>query len=301
MHRLLRVGHTATQATDSHFARASPIRHHEVSSLIPWIEVPQPDSAFQPSHLRAVHDVLETRGVLQLQLGFQDEKSTYLQSLIHNLNKNHNHGLPITHSAERGWFWDVRPSVGSLQNHGHQARSETMSCFDWHTDCSYESHPPRYFALQVLQPDRYGGGTLSLLGVDRLLALLSPRTQTWLSSPNYMIAVPPEFNKKTGEQCIVGNLLMRSGGGGSQIRFREDITTPLTLEAAAALEELKKTLLDKRVQEWTLHLTPQSLPRGSIIMMDNRRWLHSRNEVKDPNRHLRRVRWDASPFGSLKP
>ncbi|KAM0169623.1 hypothetical protein ACHAPF_009831 [Botrytis cinerea] len=176
-----------------------------------------------------------------------------------------------------------------------------MSCFDWHTDCSYESHPPRYFALQVLQPDRCGGGTLSLLSVDRLLTLLSPHARTWLSSSNYMIAVPPEFKKKSDEQHIVGNLLqMRQELGGNQLRFREDITTPLAPEAAEALDELKAVLYNKGVQEWTINLTPQDLPRGSIIMMDNRRWLHSRNEVRDPNRHLRRVRWDARPFGFLK-
>lgn len=33
-------------------------------------------------------------------------------------------------------------------------------------------------------------------------------------------------------------------------------------------------------------------------MMDNERWLHARNEVKDPNRHLRRVRWDAREFAN---
>ncbi|KAF7958170.1 hypothetical protein EAE96_003731 [Botrytis aclada] len=302
MQRLLRAGHTATQATASHFAPALPIRYHEVSSLIPLIEVPRLGSAFQPSHLRAVHNSLKTRGVLQLQLGFEDEKSSYLQDLIRNLSKNHNHGLPITHSAERGWFWDVRPSPGSFQSHGHQARSETMSCFDWHTDCSYESRPPRYFALQVLQPDRCGGGTLSLLGVDRLLTLLSSHARMWLSSPNYMIAVPPEFKKESDEQYIVGNLLQMGHeiDAGNQLRFREDITTPLTPEAAEALDELKAILYGKGAQEWTINLTPQNLPRGSIIMMDNRRWLHSRNEVKDPNRHLRRVRWDARPFGSLK-
>ncbi|KAF7916066.1 uncharacterized protein EAE97_012157 [Botrytis byssoidea] len=302
MQRILRAGHAATQATASHFATTLPIRYHEFSSPIPLIEVSKLGAAFQTSHLRAVHDSLETRGVLQLQLGFEDEKSSYLQDLIRNLNKNHNHGLPITHSAERGWFWDVRPSPGSVQSHGHQARSETMSCFDWHTDCSYESHPPRYFALQVLQPDRFGGGTLSLLGVDRLLALLSSHARTWLTSPNYMVAVPPEFQKKSDEQFIVGNLLhmRREAGGGNQLRFREDITTPLTPEAAEALNELKAILYDKGAREWTINLTPEDLPRGSIIMMDNRRWLHSRNEVKDPNRHLRRVRWDARPFGSFK-
>ncbi|KAJ5206331.1 Taurine catabolism dioxygenase TauD/TfdA [Penicillium cf. griseofulvum] len=261
-----------------------PIRDLRTSSLVPLINVSKPALASDASHLREIHENLEAKGVVQVQLGFGDENSIYLQTLISNLHKHHNHGLPIAHSAERGWFWDVRPSPETFQSHGHQARSETMFRFEWHTDCSYEDQPPRLFALQVLQPDRCGGGTLSVLNVDQLLTLLSPFAQKWLSSPNYKITVPPEFTKTAGKQHIVGNLLTVNpdGNSGSQLRFRKDITVPLTPNATKALDELKEIFL----------------PQGSIVMMDNRRWLHSRNEVKDPNRHLRRVRWDASPFGS---
>ncbi|CAG8905878.1 unnamed protein product [Penicillium egyptiacum] len=296
MHRLFRAVPTARVTAASYSTH--PIRDLRTSSLVPLIEVAKPALASDASHLTDVYETLESKGVLQVQLGFEDKNSTYLQSLISNLHKNHNHGLPITHSAERGWFWDVRPSPASFQSHGHQARSETMFRFEWHTDCSYEEQPPRFFALQVLQPDRCGGGTLSALNVDRLLTLLSPFARRWLSSYNYKITVPPEFIKTAGKRHIVGNLLAVNPGGnpGSQLRFREDITVPLTPNAGKALDELKEILYGGAREE-TLHLTPQSLPQGSIIMMDNRRWLHSRNEVKDPKRHLRRVRWDATPFG----
>ncbi|KOS37394.1 hypothetical protein ACN38_g11819 [Penicillium nordicum] len=299
MQRLLRSLHTIGPKAASHCSR--PIRDHKISSLVPLIDVGTVDLAFQTSHLRAVHDTLEAKGVIQLQLGFPDEDSSYLQKLILNLHKEHRHGLPLTHSAERGWFWDVRPSPDSFQSHGHQARSETMHRFDWHTDCSYEKCPPRYFALQVLQPDRCGGGTLSVLNVDRLLTLLSPFARKWLSTPNFQINVPPEFIKEAGTHHIKGNLLaVKSDGqhGGSQLRLREDITFPLTENAAKALGELKNILFGKLAESEILHMKPESLPQGSIIIMDNQRWLHSRNEVKDPNRHLRRVRWDAVKFGA---
>jgi alpha-ketoglutarate-dependent taurine dioxygenase len=176
-----------------------------------------------------------------------------------------------------------------------------MHRFDWHTDCSYEKCPPRYFALQVLQPDRCGGGTLSVLNVDRLLTLLSPFARKWLSTHNYQINVPPEFIKEAGEKHIRGNLLaVKSDGSrsGSQLRLREDITVPLTEDAKKALDELKGILFSEAAEAEILHMKPESLPEGSIILMDNQRWLHSRNEVKDPNRHLRRVRWGATEFGA---
>ncbi|CCD46810.1 similar to taurine catabolism dioxygenase TauD [Botrytis cinerea T4] len=291
MHRIFRGSHTARTVAASHFPQTAPIN------------VAKPSLASHASHLRAVHETLIRKGVLQLQLGFDDNESLYLRDLIYNLHLNHNHGLPITHSAERGWFWDVRPSPSSFQSNAHQARSETMLLFDWHTDCSYETDPPRFFALQVLQPDRYNGGTLSVLNVDRILTLLSPFARKWLSQREYKITVPPEFVKKGGERHIVGNLLAASGEEMhvGNLRFREDITVPLTQNASKALAELKDVLKNDIVQAETIHLRPEILPRGSIIMMDNRRWLHSRNEVKDPERHLRRVRWDATQFGAYSP
>lgn len=172
-----------------------------------------------------------------------------------------------------------------------------MDTFPWHTDCSYESSPPRFFALQVLQPDKCGGGTLSVIQVDWLLSRLSADARHALSECEYGINVPPEFIKDDKQLQIVGRVLSTPGLiQHPQLRFREDIFTPLTDRARSAMEELKALLLGPGIQTEILHLTPELMPRGSIILLDNRRWLHARNEVRDPNRHLRRVRWDSRPF-----
>lgn len=237
--------------------------------------------------------------MLKLSLGFPDDDSEYLRNLIVGLSKLHGHGLPIDHSASQGWFWDIRPSVTCFQSNSYQARSETMQDFPWHTDCSYEDNPPRYFALQVVQPDQLGGGTFSTLNVQRVVDLLSPAAKTVLRRPEYRITVPPEFVRSSTQSHITASLLAADEfGAPAMIRFRGDIITPLTVEAKAALNELGRALLSPDVQEETLHLTAENMPRGSVLLMDNRRWLHARNEVKDPERHLRRVRWDAIPFAS---
>ncbi|KAJ5560172.1 hypothetical protein N7513_002571 [Penicillium frequentans] len=266
-------------------------------SSIPYVTVPHPDIASHQTHLTTIDQHLQRDAIIHIKLAFDDHDSNYIQSLVRGLHKTNGHGLPITHSANRGWMWDIRPTPASLQH--CQARSETMNEFPWHTDCSYEKCPPRFFALHVLQPDTCGGGTLSVLKVEQLLALLSPFAKKWLFAPNYRIAVPPEFKKSPEDQYIVGGLLATSADGKTaQLRFREDIITPLEEQAAEALEELKSVLLGPAANANTLHLTAQDLSRGSIILMDNRRWLHARNHVKDPNRHLRRVRWDARAFGA---
>ncbi|GAT25084.1 taurine catabolism dioxygenase TauD [Aspergillus luchuensis] len=253
--------------------------------------------ASHPSHITDVSNTLRQTGILKVSLQFEDDSSHYLQHLMVGLHKQHGHGLPITHSASRGWFWDIRPNSTSFQTPSHQARSETMEEFPWHTDCSYEEAPPRYFALQVLREDQCGGGTLSVMNVGRLSSLLSTSTCTALLRPEYRITVPLEFVKDDAKRHVVGGLMATDAKGlPSMVRFREDIVTPLTAEAALALQELKNCLLGQKVQAETLQLTSDCLPRGSVILMDNYRWLHARSNVRDPERHLRRVRWDARPF-----
>jgi alpha-ketoglutarate-dependent taurine dioxygenase len=186
-----------------------------------------------------------------------------------------------------------------MESLAERARSETMEEFPWHTDCSYEACPPRFFALQVLQPDRCGGGTLSVLEVAKLLSHLSPAARQQLAQPEYEMRVPPEFVKDGGGRTIVGSILAPDMDETCpQVRFRDDIITPLTPGATRAFQELKDILGSPWVKEQILHLTPQQLPEGSIIIIDNRRWLHARNHVRDPNRHLRRIRWDAQAFGT---
>ena len=271
------------------------------SRTLPCLAVPTLRHAQQSDHVGKVSEQLERSGMLKLSLGFSDDDSDYLKQLLVSLHQNHGHQLPIAHSATRGWFWDVRPSKTNFQAGNHQARSETMNEFPWHTDCSYEDPPPRYFALQILQHDRYGGGTLSVMNVERLSELLSPGTRSALAAPEYRITIPPEFIKDTNQTHIIGSVFTtHPTNRATMIRFREDILTPLTERAARALEELREALLREEVQAHSIvHLKSSDIPKGSIILMDNRRWLHARNVVKDPERHLRRVRWDACRFGKI--
>jgi alpha-ketoglutarate-dependent taurine dioxygenase len=173
-----------------------------------------------------------------------------------------------------------------------------MDAFPWHTDCSYENPPPRYFVLQVLHPDQYGGGTLSVMNVARLVDRLSPDTRAALAEPEFLVTIPPEFIKDPKQRHIHGSVLsIDKDAGAVMMRFRSDIITPLTDRAGQAFHQVEEALQNgKDCQASTLHLTATDLPEQSVILVDNRQWLHARNEIKDPKRHLRRVRWDAVPF-----
>lgn len=260
---------------------------------VPELEAYDSASIKDENHLHRVHHHLEHHGALKVKLGSVDPGSDYLRQLVLGLHGHYGHGLPSSHSSTRGWFWDVRPRPETFE---HRAISETMDDFPWHTDSCYEAAPAKFFALHVLQHDRFGGGTLSLLSVDRLLSSLSNSAKLALSEPEFRISVPPEFSKGDQDK-IIGRLLSTEGQGKfARLRFREDIITPLTARADAAYHELMYSIAQHKKTQ-IQHLTSEALPASSIILLDNGRWLHSRNHVRDPERHLRRVRWDATPFG----
>lgn len=129
--------------------------------------------------------------------------------------------------------------------------------------------------------------------LTRLLPLLSATARKYLSRAEYRISVPPEFIKKDEQRSIIGSVLTNTGSG---LRFREDIITPLTPSADQAFKELKNMLRSPEARLHSVSLSSELLPSGSVVLVENRRWLHARNEVRDPMRHLRRVRWDARPF-----
>lgn len=218
-----------------------------LSQIVPHMEAPSISRAQELAHVRGVSENLRQHGILKISLGFDDSKSQYLEQLLVSLHQHHDHQLPIAHSATKGWFWDVLPTTTSFQTANCQACSETMDEFPWHTDCSYENPPPRYFALHVLQPDRYGGGTLSVVSVQRLSELLSEATKASLARPEYLIRTPPEFEKSTRQQHIVGSIIVPdTENQTNMMRFREDILTPLSDRASAALDELKHAVESAR-------------------------------------------------------
>ncbi|KAF3907312.1 hypothetical protein ABW21_db0206003 [Orbilia brochopaga] len=248
------------------------------------------------SHVAQVHQSLEEQGFALVRLDFEDPESDYLVALVRDgLHKMHGHGLPVDHSQKKGWLWDVKPLHSKMANNttGEPlARSETMNVFPWHTDCSFEDAPPRHFALHVLHADRYGGGALSIVRTKDIVKELSEETISRLGMPEFELQVPGEFDKGIGS--LVGSLLDMSDND-PKLRYREDIVKPLTREAQVALDELNAVLDDCRGKKV---MKAEDLPDGMVIVLDNAKWLHARNQVNDPNRHLRRVRWNAQLFPS---
>ncbi|KAI5820897.1 hypothetical protein BZA77DRAFT_384008 [Pyronema omphalodes] len=233
-------------------------------------------------------------GLSVVHLPRQDPDSKYVVALSQAL------GLPLAHSSAHGILWDVRPIEG--MDSKRAARSETKECFPWHTDCSFELAPPRYFALHILHPDLCGGGQLRLLSVPHLLERLPAEIIATLQTPQFKFRVPREFMKD--KDHVVGSILMPlplGPGEGTPVwkmRYRREIIDPMNEEAKNALDVLEKVLaeINEGKTPGVNVLGPDVMTENAVIVVDNARFLHARSEINDPRRWLRRVRWAPEHF-----
>ncbi|EWC43785.1 hypothetical protein DRE_07350 [Drechslerella stenobrocha 248] len=254
----------------------------EVRQKVFNITVPSNSSVESVSwNLVEVHQSLEDFGLALVRLKFSDPSSDYIVSLVKDgLHPRYGHGLPINHSRLRGWLWDVKPVHDiALCTDGRRARSETMDFFPWHTDCSFETRPPRHFALHIMHADRYNGGSLSLVRTCDILQELSEEAIGSLRMPEFLFTVPGEFTKGTSES-LVGSLLDMSSGE-SKLRYRRDIILPMTKRAEAALAELDsvlKSCSSSSGRSLRKILKAEDLPDGMVIVVDNAKWLHARSQ-----------------------
>lgn len=189
-------------------------------------------------------------------------------------------GTPIVQNAAGATVWNVRhhPEAARRIN---APRSWTLDEFPFHTDGSFEDPQPSHIALYVVQADRYGGGQTQLKNVAKILSHVTPASLRALRSTRFRIHVPDEFTKDVGARrlpIVYGDGLMR---------YRRELIDDrdATDEQRVALSELVDAV--ETVQPVCLNLRSSDL-----LVVDNGRWLHARTEIRDPQRHLLRMRFE---------
>lgn len=136
--------------------------------------------------------------------------------------------------------------------------------------------------LYVLQEDKLGGGHSSLVDTEVLVRYLSRQALRVLTTAEFDMRVPTEF-QKGAVNMIRGRLIYGKG----LWRYRSDIIIKdrCTVAELQALSELDSLLRDPHLVLLT------DLPRDSILVLDNSRWMHGRSIIFDKSRWLKRVRY----------
>ena len=187
-------------------------------------------------------------------------------------------GKPHSHNGDGAYVWDIKPIPGKTS--ATVARSQTNEEFVFHTDCSFEFPPPTYVALYVIQEDRLGGGITQLVKFEDVERLLPGNTVQILRTL-YKVKIPKEFFK--GQEYIEASIIY----GNHQISFRRDciVNSECTSEQLKALDVLEEIIQRKELSRNLL------LKNGSVLFLDNTRYLHARTAILDDSRHLQRIRY----------
>ena len=137
--------------------------------------------------------------------------------------------------------------------------------------------------MYVVREDRKGGGQSALVDTVALERNLSRNTLHVLSTTDFNMRVPVEFQKGSAGDLLRGKVMYSEG----LWRYRSDIIVRESCTSAQleTLRELDSLLGNPHVVLW-MHL-----PQDSMLILDNARWMHGRSAVSDPERWLKRVRF----------
>jgi alpha-ketoglutarate-dependent taurine dioxygenase len=220
--------------------------------------------------------VIAEYGIALVHVDFADPEGLIMQKIADDIGVINNHNV----NSDSG-LWHIKINEEATDDSGQLIRSYTDAEFPMHTDCSYEDDPPRLFSLFVLQKDRLGGGKNRLVRSADLLKKLSPATVEILRKTNFTIRVPPGFKKY--KESVTGPILT----GKDLFRYRRDcvIDEHCTPDQLRAIFELEEALVNNEI------VTDLYLDNGTLLILDNARFLHARDKILDRDRHLLRMRF----------
>ena len=235
------------------------------------------------THQETIHynlflEALNKYGICILSLNYRDNSATFKQ-IIKNLGTLH------SHKEKDSFLWNIK--VLRLEKSTQPlARSHKDREFHFHTDCSYEENVPDYFALYVLHADQKSGGKNLIVVIKSVIGALSKESLKTLQSDPVTIKVPQEFYKGIAsiQACIIDE--------NNNIRYRREIidSNHLTSKQVKAIGELERLVYSPEFCRGLI------LSDDQILILSNKKHLHARTHIKDPERHLQRIRFfKASP------
>jgi alpha-ketoglutarate-dependent taurine dioxygenase len=234
----------------------------------------------------AIKETLIQNGIVLINIKFNDQKSEFLLDLIEKMDM-----FPYSHSKKGDDFvWDIRPFTS---NNSNNPRSYTSEEFSMHTDASFEKIPPRYFGLQVLKQDIYGGGKSLFIRLEEVLSLLDQKEINLLATTKIKMKIPQEFIKNEKEKFTYGTIISQISDKLCHrlVRFRKDVLLDIKNQSEEFCNTLNKfeSLIDLNSANNLIRCL--ELRKNQIILVDNSRFLHARTKILDNKRHLKRIRF----------
>ncbi|HVA47185.1 MAG TPA: TauD/TfdA family dioxygenase [Pirellulales bacterium] len=221
--------------------------------------------------------LLQEKGIALIKAAPGDAEGRELRHIVGRL------GTAEEHDRLGRVVWDIRyDALAAAQG---ATASLTMEPLPFHTDGAFQNPSPRFLAQYVVREDRFGGGKTLLVEVASVLRRLSADTLGILRSKHFRFYAPAEY--ANGIPHHDAPILFGDG----LLRYRRAIIDEDAHGGAkAVLDELDAAISA---------VEPTALPlrSGDILLLDNARFLHARTELRDPERHLLRMRFSRPTRG----
>ncbi|HQU43176.1 MAG TPA: TauD/TfdA family dioxygenase [Pirellulales bacterium] len=221
--------------------------------------------------------LLQEEGIALIKAAPGDVEGRGLRQIVGRL------GTAEEHDRLGRVVWDIR--YDALAAAKGATASLTMEPLPFHTDGAFQDPSPRYLAQYVVREDRFGGGKTLLADVASVLRRLSADALGILRSKHFRFCAPAEY--ANGIPHHDAPILFGEG----LLRYRRAIIDEDAHgDAKAVLDELDAAI--GAVEPMALQLRS-----GDILLLDNARFLHARTGVRDPERHLLRMRFSCPIHG----
>jgi lysine 2,3-aminomutase len=189
-------------------------------------------------------------------------------------------GEPVREHAQGPWIKEIKVDEEFVYS---RPSARDAREFFLHTDLSYSSSPPPFFLLHSLVNSPSNGGMTTLCPLAGLLGRLSEEAVRQLALPQFLFPVPSYY---PGDGPVTSAVLQTAPDGSRWIRFRRDGLRSTTWAGMAAVGELLDAIVEQSLET--------HLESGSVLLIDNRRWLHGRTAFlpaagRGEGRHLHQV------------
>ena len=178
--------------------------------------------------------------------------------------------------------------VKSVSGNENLSDSKSQNALRPHTEASYLPAPPEYLALYGVRPSACGGGRTTLAdGCEFLKTLTEPEQKK-------LMQYRCEFVSKDGKSKFVAPILEMLPHNRIMFRFSYNILlyshpSPELDVPPVINDPFLRDICDRCIEFFEDVREAIRIEKGSLLVFDNYRMLHSRTAYSDPSRHLQRI------------
>lgn len=172
--------------------------------------------------------------------------------------------------SEGYYFNNIRPTERNVKE---QSSESSDTFLELHTEIAFHNISPDFLLLYCLRSDRDGRAKTGVSSIKNAIELLTAEEIELLTHSNYNIGIDYSFTGKIGGGSAFKTLPILSGPKSDPYMiYDSDLMSAKTEEAAMALKAL-----DDKLRQCMKYIF---LAEGDLIIIDNKRSVHSRTEFK---------------------